>query len=50
MVGIICPPPVEIGLTDWPKTGGALAGDGPESNIAQKGLGYVSSIEYIYHT
>ena len=24
-VGIMCPPPVEIGLTDVPKTGGARA-------------------------
>ena len=27
MVGIICPPPVEIGLTDLPKNGGG--GQGP---------------------
>ena len=28
LVGIICPPLVEIGLTDLPKSGGAMANPG----------------------
>ena len=34
MVGIILPPVVEIGLTDLPKSGGAMASPGtPRDNI-----------------
>ena len=29
LVEIICPPPVEIGLTDLPKSGGAMAPPAP---------------------
>ena len=32
MVGIICPPPVGIGLTDLPNIGGASGPPGPPSS------------------
>ena len=37
MVGIICPPPVGIGLTDLPNIGGASGPPGPPSSGTTEG-------------